>query len=72
MFLCLPCSFSFQFLDCAYQLVRQFPHYFEYSPRYLLLLADHVYSCRFGTFLGNSDAERVSGRVCCLEVAAAV
>lgn len=48
-----------QFLDCMFQLVRQFPHYFEYSIRYILTLADHIYSCRFGTFLGNCEQERV-------------
>lgn len=49
-----------QFLDCTFQLVSQFPQYFEFSTKYLLAIADHVYSCRFGTFLGNSDKERVS------------
>ena len=49
-----------QFLDCTYQLVHQFPHYFEFSTKYILVIMDHVYSCRFGTFLGNSDKERVS------------
>jgi len=47
-----------QFLDCTYQLVSQFPHYFEFSTKYVLVVLDHVYSCRFGTFLGNSDKER--------------
>ena len=28
-------------------------------PRYLLTLADHIHSCRFGTFLFDSDLERV-------------
>eukprot|EP00602_Paraphysomonas_sp_CaronLab_P004242 CAMPEP_0185028042 /NCGR_PEP_ID=MMETSP1103-20130426/13482_1 /TAXON_ID=36769 /ORGANISM="Paraphysomonas bandaiensis, Strain Caron Lab Isolate" /LENGTH=831 /DNA_ID=CAMNT_0027562281 /DNA_START=33 /DNA_END=2528 /DNA_ORIENTATION=+ len=48
----------FQFLDCMHQLVRQFPHYFEYSTRYLLVIADHIFSCRFGTFLGNCESDR--------------
>lgn len=52
-----------QFLDCVWQLVMQFPHYFEFNARYLLTLADHVYSCRFGTFLLGSDADRVSACV---------
>jgi len=47
-----------QFLDCMWQLVRQFPHHFEYSTRYLLTIADHIYSGRFGTFLFSTDAER--------------
>jgi Myotubularin-like phosphatase domain len=28
--------------------------------RYLLILADHIHSCRFGAFLFDSDLERVS------------
>ncbi len=47
-----------QFLDCVWQLIHQFPHYFEYNSRYLISIADHIYSCRFGTFLFNSDYER--------------
>ncbi len=49
-----------QFLDCVWQLMHQYPHYFEYNSRYLITLADHIYSCRFGTFLFNSDYERDS------------
>ncbi len=37
-----------QFLDCVFQLVNQFPDYFEFNARYLLLLSEHIYSCRFG------------------------
>ena len=48
-----------QFLDCVYQLVRQFPHFFEFNTRYVLALADQIHSCRFGTFLMNCDADRV-------------
>lgn len=47
-----------QFLDCMFQLVNQFPHYFEYSTRYLLVIADNIYSCRFGNFLFNCEQER--------------
>lgn len=49
-----------QFLDCVWQLVVQFPQYFEFSPRYVLVVADHIYSARFGTFLFSSDFDRVS------------
>lgn len=51
-----------QFLDCVWQLVRQYPHYFEFNCRYLVTLADHVYSCRFSTFLFSCDFDRVSLR----------
>jgi hypothetical protein len=48
-----------QFLDCMYQLVSQYPHYFEFNTRYLLVIADNIFSCRFGNFLHNCEAERV-------------
>ncbi|KAL3785704.1 hypothetical protein HJC23_008737 [Cyclotella cryptica] len=47
-----------QFLDCVFQLINQFPDYFEFNSRYLLLLSEHVYSCRFGTLLCDSERER--------------
>lgn len=47
-----------QFIDCAYQVVRQYPDYFEFNERYLLLLSEHVYSCRFGTLLCDTERER--------------
>jgi myotubularin-related protein 1/2 len=49
-----------QCVDCIWQIVKQFPSYFEFNTRYLLTLADHIYSCRFGTFLFSSDQQRVS------------
>lgn len=48
-----------QFLDCLWQIVKQFPSYFEFNTRYILTIADHLYSCRFGTFLFSSDQQRV-------------
>ena len=47
-----------QFLDAVFQLVRLFPEHFEFNARYLLLLSEHVYSCRFGTLLCDSERER--------------
>ena len=47
-----------QFVDCVFQLVNQFPDYFEFNTRYLLLLSEHIYSCRFGTLLCDSERER--------------
>jgi hypothetical protein len=47
-----------QFLDCVFQLVNQFPNYFEFNARYLLLLSENIYSCRFGTLLCDSERER--------------
>lgn len=48
-----------QFLDCVYQIVTLYPEAFEYTPQYLLEIANHIYSCRFGTFLCDTERERV-------------
>ena len=55
-----------QFLDCVWQIMRQHQHFFEFNTRYLLTLADHIYSCRFGTFLFNCDLDRVRLPFLCL------
>mmetsp|Transcript_4670 Transcript_4670/g.13054 ORF Transcript_4670/g.13054 Transcript_4670/m.13054 type:complete len:873 (-) Transcript_4670:49-2667(-) len=47
-----------QFLDCVYQLIELYPEAFEINTRYLLDLSDHVYSCRFGNFLCDTERER--------------
>ena len=52
-----------QFLDCVWQLVNMFPEKFEFNSRYLLVMADHIYSCRFGTFLYNTEKERIGCQV---------
>lgn len=52
-----------QFLDCVYQVVRQFPDRFEYNERFLRRLLYHTYSCQYGTFLYNCEKERVTSNV---------
>lgn len=47
-----------QFVFCVYQLLVQFPFSFQFNERFLLVILEHLYSCRFGTFLFNSDRER--------------
>ena len=47
-----------QFLDAVHQLLTQFPTAFEFSDRLLIFLADHVYSCLYGNFIGNSYRQR--------------
>ncbi|KAK4518904.1 uncharacterized protein ATC70_009130 [Mucor velutinosus] len=47
-----------QFLDCVYQLICLHPTRFEFNEQMLIDLHYHVYSCQFGTFLFNSEAER--------------
>jgi myotubularin-related protein 1/2 len=51
----------FQWLDCVHQLLRQFPHAFEYNERFLLAVHEHSTSGLFGTFLHNNERARVLG-----------
>lgn len=37
----------------------QFPAAFEFNELFLITILDHLYSCLFGTFLYNSEQERV-------------
>ncbi|TMW66073.1 hypothetical protein Poli38472_003838 [Pythium oligandrum] len=49
-----------QFLDCVWQLWRQYPTYFEFNSALLVEIADALFSGRYGTFLGNCDRERTT------------
>ncbi|XP_066431112.1 myotubularin-related protein 9-like [Eleutherodactylus coqui] len=46
------------FLDCCWQLTRQFPMAMEFNEKLLSTLATHAYSSEYGTFLCNSEKER--------------
>uniref|UniRef100_A0A7N6A839 Phosphatidylinositol-3,5-bisphosphate 3-phosphatase MTMR2 n=1 Tax=Anabas testudineus TaxID=64144 RepID=A0A7N6A839_ANATE len=48
-----------QFIDCVWQLTRQFPAAFEFNEYFLVTILDHLYSCLFGTFLCNSEQQRL-------------
>uniref|UniRef100_A0A6I8N4B5 Myotubularin-related protein 9 n=1 Tax=Ornithorhynchus anatinus TaxID=9258 RepID=A0A6I8N4B5_ORNAN len=48
----------FLFLDCVWQVLRQFPCSFEFTEHFLILLLEHAYASQFGTFLGNNQSER--------------
>eukprot|EP00906_Rhabdomonas_costata_P014046 RCo020143 len=48
-----------QWMDCVWQIWRQHSTAFEFNDIYLAYILEHVYSCRFGTFLCNCDRERV-------------
>ncbi|XP_051564332.1 myotubularin-related protein 1-like isoform X1 [Myxocyprinus asiaticus] len=52
-----------QFIDCVWQMMRQFPTAFEFNELFLITILDHLYSCLFGTFLYNSEQERVEKKV---------
>ncbi|XP_058450348.1 myotubularin-related protein 2 [Malaya genurostris] len=47
-----------QFIDCVWQISKQFPHALEFNEYFLITVLDHLYSCRFGTFLYNTERER--------------
>ena len=40
-----------QFIDCVWQITQQFPNDFQFNEHFLITILDHLYSCRFGTFL---------------------
>ena len=39
-------------------LLFQFPNAFEFNEHFLITILDHLYSCLFGTFLCNTEAQR--------------
>ncbi|XP_067114254.1 myotubularin-related protein 7-like [Osmerus mordax] len=47
-----------QFLECVWQLSEQFPCAFEFNEHFLIQIHTQVYSCQYGSFLGNSQKER--------------
>lgn len=52
-----------QFIDCVWQMTMQFPNAFEFNELFLITILDHLYSCLFGTFLGNSELQRKNDKV---------
>jgi len=47
-----------QFIDCVYQLLCQYPTEFGFNEEFLRTVLEHFYSCKFGTFLANSELEQ--------------
>ncbi|XP_017291336.1 myotubularin-related protein 2 [Kryptolebias marmoratus] len=52
-----------QFIDCVWQLTHQFPAAFEFNEYFLVTILDHLYSCLFGTFLCNSEQQRLKEEI---------
>lgn len=52
-----------QFLECIWQMMQQFPNVFEFNENFLITVADHSYSCLFGTFLCNSEQQRAKENI---------
>jgi len=47
----------FQWLECVYQLMEQFPEAFEFTSHLLLTLGTEVLSNRYGNFLSDTEAD---------------
>jgi len=47
-----------QFIDAIWQLLQIFPTMFEFNEEYLMEILTNLYSCRFGTFLCDSEMDR--------------
>ncbi|XP_053230309.1 myotubularin-related protein 1 isoform X6 [Podarcis raffonei] len=52
-----------QFIDCVWQMTKQFPAAFEFNELFLITILDHLYSCLFGTFLYNSEHQRMKEEI---------
>ncbi|XP_015268697.1 PREDICTED: myotubularin-related protein 1 isoform X6 [Gekko japonicus] len=52
-----------QFIDCVWQMTKQFPAAFEFNELFLVTILDHLYSCLFGTFLYNSEHQRIKEEI---------
>jgi myotubularin-related protein 1/2 len=48
-----------QFLDTVFQVITQYPTVCEFNERFLVALARHLFSCRYGTFLPSTDEARI-------------
>uniref|UniRef100_T1IY29 phosphatidylinositol-3,5-bisphosphate 3-phosphatase n=1 Tax=Strigamia maritima TaxID=126957 RepID=T1IY29_STRMM len=52
-----------QFVDCVWQITQQFSNAFEFNEHMLITILDHLYSCLYGTFLFNSEQQRMREEV---------
>lgn len=51
------------FLDCVWQLQEQYKLSFEFNENFLIFLFDNLYASEYGTFLCNSEKERVMSKL---------
>ncbi|XP_024121938.1 myotubularin-related protein 2 [Oryzias melastigma] len=52
-----------QFVDCVWQLTRQFPSAFEFNEYFLITILEHLFTCLFGTFLCNCEQQRLKEEI---------
>ncbi|KAH8739137.1 myotubularin related protein 1 [Cryptosporidium ryanae] len=50
----------FQWLDCIYQCIVQFPNEFQFNQNLLLFIAEQINNSLFGNFICDNDCERNS------------
>ncbi|XP_071844612.1 myotubularin-related protein 10-like isoform X3 [Apostichopus japonicus] len=50
------------FLDCVFQLMRQYPMAFEFNDTFLIILWDSLHTCIFDTFIFSNERHRT--KVC--------
>ena len=53
-----------QFLDCVWQIQQHNKNLFEFNDKFLIAIAENLYSCQFGTFMYNSEMERKNEVLC--------
>lgn len=51
-----------QFIDCVWQLMHHLKNSFEFNQNFLAAILFHLYSCQYGTFLFDSELDRLSHR----------
>ena len=52
-----------QWIDAVWQVWTQSPQHFEFNELFLLTILEHLFSCRFGTFLGDCERERLESQI---------
>ncbi|XP_063690997.1 myotubularin-related protein 2-like [Bolinopsis microptera] len=52
-----------QFLDCVWQITQHYPYSFQFNKYLLTFIAQHLYSCLYGTFLYDSERLRRENEV---------
>lgn len=52
-----------QWMDSVFQIMSQFPNWFEFNEDFLTAILDSVHDGRFGTFLLNSEKERIEHNI---------
>ena len=58
-----PSPIFLQWLDSVFQVMRQHPTEFEFTPVLLEVLAIEIYACLYGTFLGDHAKQRIFDNV---------